>query len=177
MAPFPWLQVGILHWRTAPILLPARPTKISNLPKLTRVTILSGLVNTAVHFDCFQLLFVQLTLFPHSSLPLSTRTPISPLSSHHSLPPRISSSLFPYSGICQNAPPLTSLFSSGFQVFPYLPFLGATCPRIPPLLTTAGETPLIITFLSRIWVQCVDLWSEKGCICLLFQNWLTQFLF
>lgn len=125
MAPFLWLQVGTAHWQTAPIPLPAKPTKISKLPKLTHVLIVSCLVNTAAHFGGFQLHFVQFTLFPHSSLPLLPRAyPF--LLAPPTQPPQFSL-IVPLLWNLPNASSLDFLFNSGFQSFLPLPFLGATC--------------------------------------------------
>lgn len=84
MAPFLWLQVGTAHWQTAPIPLPAKPTQISKLPKLTQVITISCLVNTA----CSSLWGFSVTFCPIHIIPTllpsspSTRPPILTCPSH-----------------------------------------------------------------------------------------------
>lgn len=94
MAPFLWLQVGIVHWQAAPIPLPAKPTKISKLPKLTQVTIISCLVNTAAHSGVFSYIlsnshyfrtppFLSFHMPTHSQLPpILTPPPHTPVLPH-----------------------------------------------------------------------------------------------
>lgn len=146
MAPFLWPQVGTAPWQTATTPLPAKPTKISKLPKLTQVITVSCLVNTAAHFGGVFSYILSNSHYSHTPPFLSFH---GPTHSYSPLPPHPTpqfSLIVPLLWNLPNASSLDLLFNSWLPVLSPPAFPRCyLCPRIPPLLTATQEMTLSLS--------------------------------